>query len=62
MKTFKIGKYRTYGDYEYHYSLKQKTFWGWKEVAWWWVDVEGDLKYSRNIQELRDKGHVVIED
>ena len=62
MKIFKIGKYRTLGSYDHHYSLKQKTFWGWKEISRWWADAEGDIKYDKNIQELRDKGHIVLED
>ena len=64
METYRYGKWtstRYIDEGVEFYSVDKKTFFGWKEIAWWHINDEGYKRMMEAVEQLKKSGHLVLQ-
>lgn len=59
MATYRHGRWVQWDGVEFC-SIEKKTFFGWKELSWWYDTPAGILKMEEAVKHLRELGHIVL--
>ena len=63
MDTYRYGKWTSrkyYNEGFQFYSVDKKTFFGWKEIAWWHINDDGYKRMMEAVEQLKKAGHLVL--